>query len=71
MNPWLAKEDVVWKVKINYVTNCFMSIWADPDREKNGFISSLLQVVICFDGNYLIKDIYLSISYLFDEFKST
>ena len=29
MNPWSAKEDVVWKVKINYVTNYFLSRWAD------------------------------------------
>ena len=32
MNPWSAKEDVVWKVKINYVTNHFLSGWANSER---------------------------------------
>ena len=32
MNPWVEKEDVVWKVKINYVTNCFLSGWVNSKR---------------------------------------
>ena len=57
MNPWVAKEDVVWKIKINYMTNYFLSGWADSEREQDGSFSGALQVVIFFDGNYLINSI--------------
>ena len=67
MNPWVAKEDVVWKVKINYVTKCFLSGWADSEREQDGSFISALQIVICLDSDHLINDICLSVSYLFDE----
>ena len=67
MNPWTTKEDVVWKVKINYLARCFLSGWANSDREKNGSFSGVLQIVICLDGDHFINDIYLSVSYLFDE----
>ena len=68
VNRWLTKEDVVWKVKINYVTNYFLSGWSNSEREQDGSFNGALQVVICLDGDYLINDIYLSVSYLFDEF---
>ena len=68
MNPGLTKEDVLWKVKINYMKNYFLSGRTDFDREQDGSFSGVLQVVICFDGNYLINNIYLSVSCLFDEF---
>lgn len=32
MDPWLAKEDVLWKAKMNYVTNHFLSGWANLER---------------------------------------
>ena len=68
MNPWVAKEDVVWKVKINYVTKCFLCGWVDSEWEQDGSLSGVLQVVICLDGDILINDICLSVSCLFDEF---
>jgi len=67
MNPWVTKEDVVWKVKINYVTECFLSGGTDSDREKDGSFSSMLQVVIFFDGDHFIDNIHFSIPCLLDE----
>ena len=63
MNPWETKEDVVWKAKINYMEECFLSGGADLDREKDGSFSSVLQIVICLDGDHFIDDIFLNISY--------
>ncbi len=71
MNPWVAKEDIVWKVKINYMTNYFLRDWANSKREQDGSFSGALQVVICFDGDYFINDICFNVSYLFDKFLST
>ena len=67
MNPWATKEDVIWKVKINYMVECFLSGRADSNREKDGSFSSALQIVIFLDGDHFIDDICFSISYLFDE----
>ena len=67
MNPWVIEEDVIWKIKINYMTKCFLSEWANPDREQDGSFSSTLQIFICLDGDHLIDDIYFSISCLLDE----
>ena len=67
MNPWVTKEDVIWKVKINYVVEFFLSGRADFDREQDGSFGSVLQIFIFLDGDHFIDDIYFSISYLFDE----
>ena len=67
MNPWVTKEDVIWKVKINYMTKCLLSGWANSDREQDGSFSSVLQIVICLNGDHFIDDIYFIISCLFDE----
>ena len=67
MNPWAIEEDVIWKVKINYMAECFLSGWVESDREKDGSFSSALQIVICLDGDHLIDDICFGISYLLDE----
>ena len=67
MNPWVTEEDVVWKVKINYVTKCILSGWANSEREQDGSFNGVLQIVICLDGDHFINDICLSVSYMFDE----
>ena len=67
MNPWVTEEDVIWEVNINYMVDCVLSGEADSDREKDGSFSGALQIVICLDGDHLINDIFLSVSYLFDE----
>lgn len=66
MNRWMNEEDVIWKIKLNYMTKCFLSGWADSDREQDGSFSSTLQIVICLDGDHPIDDIYFSISCLLD-----
>lgn len=68
VNPWATEEDVIWEVKINYMAECFLSGRANFDREQDGSFSTMLQIVICLDGDYLIDSIYFSISNLFDEF---
>ena len=67
MNPWATKKDVIWKVKINYMVECFLSGRANSDREQDSSFSGALQIVICLDGDHFINDIYLSLSCLFDE----
>ena len=62
MNPWVTEEDVIWKVKINYMAKCFPSGRAESDREQDGSFSSALQIVICLDGDHFINDICLSVS---------
>ena len=67
VNPWPIKEDVIWKVKINYMAKCFLSGWADSDREQDGSFSGTLQVIIRFDCDHLIDDVCFSVSGLFDK----
>ena len=67
MNPWVTKEDVIWKVKINYMAKCFLSGWANSYREQDGSFSGALQIFIGLDGDYFINDICLNASCLFDE----
>ena len=67
MNPWETEEDVVWKVKINYMEKCLLSGWANSEREQDGSFSGVLQIIICLDGDHFINDIYFSVSCLFDE----
>ena len=43
MNPWATEEDVIWEVKINYVVECLLSGWANPDREQDGSFSTTCQ----------------------------
>ena len=71
MNPWVTEEDVIWKVRINYVIECFLSGWDDSDREQDGSFSGMLQIFICLDGDHFIDDIGFNISYLFDKLQST
>ena len=33
MDPWTTKEDVEWQVKINNMTNFFLSGWPNSDRQ--------------------------------------
>ena len=67
MNPWATGEDVIWEVKINYMAKGFLSGRANLDREQDGAFGSVLQIVICLDGDHFIDDICFTISCLLDE----
>ena len=70
MDPWTTEEDVKWEVKINNMANSFLSGWPNSNRKQDFPFCSSFKIVIGFNSGYLIDDISLSLSCLFNEFQS-
>lgn len=63
---WSAEEDVEGYVKINYVEHYFLSSKPNSNGQQDSPFCGSFQVIIGLgsDDNY---DVYLNVSYLFNE----